>query len=163
MNAFEGVFREYDLTGRNAEEAGAMISEDFRGTDVSGKLVVIRAHGELAGGKASEVGLAEIRSDLSERGAIPVYLSRSALKSRETAGPIFSGEDPASIEKKLFEGEAAKVDVGEEHLRGSEGAAVGMELLRLWRQPPKLGETKKDYTGRMVREGMEALGREREK
>lgn len=157
MNSFEGVFREYDLGGRNAAEAGALISEDVKGVDVLGKLVVLKAYGELAGGKVSEVGLAEVRSGLSERGALYVYLNRNALKSRETAGPVFSGEDPASIEKKLFEGEASKVDVGDAHLRGKGGAAVGVELLRLWRQPAKSGETKKDYTGRMVKEGLKAL------
>lgn len=157
MSTLEGVFREYDLTGRNAAEAGAMISEDVKGVEVSGKLVVLRAYGELAGGKVSEVGLAGIRSGLSGRGALHVYLNRNALKSRETAGPVFSGEEPAAIERKLFEDEAAKVEVGDEHLRGQGGAAVGMELLRLWRQPPKLGETKRDYSGRMVREGVKTL------
>lgn len=163
MDALEGVFREYDLTGRNAPEAGAMISEDVKGIDVSGKLVVLKAFGELAGGKVSDVGLATIRTGLAERGATHVYLNRNALKSREAAGPVFSGEEPASIERKLFEGESAKVSVGEEHLRGREGAEVGMELLRLWRQPPKLGETKRDYAGRMLRDGMQALAKEGQK
>lgn len=157
LNMFECVFREYDLTGRNAAEAGDLISGDVRGLEVSGKLVVLRAHGELAAGKVSEVGFARISSELAERGAIHVYLNRNALKSRETAGPVFSGEEPAAIERKLFEGEASKVSVGDEHLRGERGAAAGVELLRLWRQPQKLGETKKDYTARMVREGIRAL------
>ncbi|MDG6989293.1 MAG: DNA repair exonuclease [Nitrososphaerota archaeon] len=163
MDSFEGVFREYDLGGLNAPEAGAMILEDVKGIDVGGKLVVIRTHGELIGGKPSEVGLARVKAVLSERGALHVYLNRSGLSSREQTGPVFSGEEPASIEKKLLEGEAAKVQVGDEHLRGQSGAAVGMELLRLWRQPPKLGEAKKDYTARMVREGMHTLTREEQK
>lgn len=163
MNAFDGVFREYDLSGRNAAEAGAMVSEDVRGVEVSGKLVVLRVFGELAGGKVSEVGLAGIRTGLSERGALHVYLNRGSLKSREVAGPVFSGEEPASIERRLFEAESAKVSVGDEHLQGQKGAEVGIELLRLWRQPPKLGETKRDYAGRMAREGMAALEKEGEK
>ena len=163
MDAFEGVFREYDLGGMSAQEAGTLVSEDVKGIDVSGKLVVIRAYGELGGGRPSEVGLAEIRASLSERGALHVYLNRSALKSREQAGPVFSGEEPASIERKLFEGEAAKVMVGDERLRGLAGAAVGIELLRLWRQPPKLGEAKKDYAARMVREGVQTLAKEEPK
>ena len=163
MDSFDGVFREYDLTGRSAPEAGTIISQDLRDVDVAGKLVVIRAYGELAGGRASEVGLAEIRSALSQRGALHVYLNRNALKSKETSGSVFSGEEPASIEGKLFQSEGAKIEVGEAHLRGQKGAEIGVELLRLWRQPPKLGETKKDYTGRMVREGMQAMAREEER
>ncbi|MDG6953749.1 MAG: DNA repair exonuclease [Nitrososphaerota archaeon] len=163
MDSFGGVFREYDLGGLNAPEAGAKILEDVKGLEVAGRLVVIRAHGELAGGKPSEVGLAHVKATLSGRGAIHVYINRSGLSSREQTGPVFSGEEPASIEKKLLELEAAKVQVGDEHLRGQSGAAVGMELLRLWRQPPKLGEAKKDYVARMVREGIHALTREEQK
>jgi hypothetical protein len=162
MNSFEGVFREYDLTGRNAPDAGSLIAEDFKEVDVAGKLVVIRVFGELAGGRASEVGLAGLRSGLLERGAIHVYLNRNAVKSKEATGRVFSGEEPSSIERKLFESEAGKVDVQEEHLRGQRGAELGIELLRLWRQPPKLGETKKDYTGRMVREGVYSLEKEKQ-
>jgi DNA repair exonuclease SbcCD nuclease subunit len=160
--AVEGVFREYDLTGKSAPEAGQLISQDMKGADVARKLVVLRAYGELAGGKVSEVGLSGIRSALSDRGALHVYLNRNALKSRETASPVFSGEDPAAIEKKLFESEAARINLGDDHLRGQAGAAAGMELLRLWRQPPKLGETRKDYASRMVREGLEALKGEKD-
>ncbi len=157
MSPFEGIFKEYDLTGRNAPDAGALIAEDFKHADVSGKLVVIKAFGEMAGGRASEVGLADLRSGLSERGAIHVYLNRNGLKSKEAAGPVFSGEEPPSIERKLFEGEASKVEVAEEHLRGQRGAETAIELLRLWRQPAKLGETKKDYAGRMVKEGVHMM------
>jgi exonuclease SbcD len=161
MESFEGVFREYDLTGRNAAEAGHLVSEEMKRVDVAGKLVVLKAYGELAGGKVAEVGLAGIRSVLTERGALHVYLSRGGLRSREAAGPVFSGEEPASIERKLFEGEASRVRVGDPHLRGPGGAAAGMELLRLWRQAPKLGEMKKDYAARMVNEGLKALEGER--
>lgn len=157
LDIFEGVFREYDLTGRNAPEAGSMIAHEMEGVEVTGKLVVLKVFGELAGGKPSEVGLAAIRSKLSDRGALHVYLNRSALKSREIAGTVFSGEEPVAIERRLLEGEASRFSVSDEHLRGQSGAEVGMELLRLWRQPPKLGETKRDYQGRMVREGMQAM------
>ncbi len=157
LTPFECLFREYDLTGRNAAEAGELVSGDVKGLEVSGKLVVLRAYGELAGGKVSEVGFSGVRSTLADRGAIHVYLNRNALKTRETAGPVFSGEEPAAIERKLFEGGASNVAVGDEHLRGVRGAATGIELLRLWRQPPKLGETKKDYTARMVKDGIRTL------
>jgi hypothetical protein len=160
MNSFEGVYRDYDLTGKNAPDAGAIITEDVKGIDVSGKLVVLKAFGELAGGNVSEVGLAAIGSSLTQRGAIHVYLNKNALKSRETASSVFLGEEPAFIERKLFEDEAVKVNIGGDHLRGRNGAERGMELLALWRQPQKLGETKRDYTARMVREGTRALEKE---
>ena len=157
MSLFEGVFREYDLTGRNAADARAMISDDVKGVDVVGKLVVIRVFGELAGGKVSEVWLSDVRSTISGRGALHVYLNRNSLRSREAAGPVFSGEEPVAVERKLFEAGSSRVTVGDAHLRGPRGAEVGMELLRLWRQPPRLGETKRDYVRRMVSQGMASL------
>ena len=158
IDTLEGVFREYDLAGKTAPEAKSLISEGVGNLDVAGKLVVIKAYGELAGGRVAEVGLSETRNALAERGAIHVYLNRSGLRSREAAGPIYSGEEPSSIERKLFEAEVSRVNVGDAHLRGQDGVRRGLELLRLWRHPPRLGETKKDYAARMVREGVAALG-----
>lgn len=163
LNSVEGVFREYEVTGRNAAEAARTISEDLKRLDVSGKLVVIKVSGELSGGKVADVGLAGTRASLGEHGAVHVYLNRGGLKSKEVAGPVFSGEEPATIEKKLFEGEAGKVSIGDEHLREQAGAAVAMELLRLWRVPPKLGESKKDYAKRMVSVGARALEKEEQR
>lgn len=157
LDAIQGLFKEYNLNGRNAVEAGAVISEDLKSAGVEGKLVVIKAFGELAGGKVSEVGLSAIRAAISERGALHVYLNRNGLKSREAGGPVFSGEEPASIERRLFLSESAKVSVGGEHLRGENGANRAEELLRIWRQPPRLGEMKKDYGARMAKEGIMAL------
>jgi hypothetical protein len=73
---------------------------------------------------------------------------------------VFSGEEPVAIERKLFEEEAAKVSLGSDRLSGIGSASVGMELLRLWRQPQRLGETKRDYSSRMVRDGLRALEKE---
>ncbi len=159
LDTVQGLFKEYNLNGRNALEAGAMVSEDLKGASVEGKLVVVRAHGELSGGKVAEVGLSAIRANIIQRGALHVYLNRNGLKSRETAGSVFSGEEPVSIERRLFLSEGAKVSVGEEHLRGEGGAKRAEELLRLWRQPPRLGEMKKDYGARMTKEGIMALER----
>lgn len=160
MSTIEAVYRDYDLTGRNASDAGATISEDVLEIEVRGKLVVLRAYGELAGGRVSDVGLAGIKTGLLQRGALHVYLNRSALKSREVAGPVFSGEDPSTIERKLFSQEVTNVRVDDERFMGEKGAAVARELLRIWRQPPKLGESKKDYSSRMGLEGMKSLEEE---
>lgn len=157
LDTIQGVYREYDLSGRNAAEAGSLISEDASGMDVAGKLVVLRVFGELTGGKVAEVGLPEVRTRLLDLGAVHVYLNRSALRTRELSGQVFTGEEPGSIEKKLFEAEAPKVSVGEDHLRGQRAAEVGKELLRIWRHPQKLGETKRGYTIRMVEEGLRVM------
>ena len=158
VEGFDGVFREYDLTGLSSKEAGEKVVEDLRGLEVVGKLVVIRAYGELSGGKVSEVGFGAIRSGLAERGAMHVYLSRHSLKSKEASEAAAAGQDPSTIERDLFKKELGRVSVSSERLRGEKGAATAVELLRLLRQQPKLGESKKDYAARMVASGKKTLG-----
>ncbi len=160
IDSFEGVFREYDLTGRNSKEATDLMAQDLQGVDVSGKLVVIRAYGELAGGRVGEVDFGGIRSDLSERGATHVYLNRHSLRSKEASQSAASGQDPAAIERSLLRREVGKISVSSARLKGEDGAAAGVELLRLLRQQQRLGESKKDYVARMVAAGRRTLGLE---
>ena len=154
----DGVFREYNLTGLNAREAGEKIGADFTGVEVCGKLVVIRAYGELAGGKASEVGFEGIRSGLVEQGAVHVYLNRHSLKTREVSQGAVGGQDPSAIERALFRKEVGGVSVSSKRLQGEEGAKTAVDLLGLLRQEPKLGESKKGYVARMVATGEKTLG-----
>ncbi len=158
VDVFDGAFRAYDLTGMNPSEATALMEDDFLHIDVSGKVVVLRAYGELAAGKPSDVGFALLKLHLSERGALHVYLNRNALSAKGMSQAVFSGEDPATLERRLFATEVSKVRVSESRLKGESGAGLGNELLRLWRQPPKLTEAKKDYAGRMARDGRKVLG-----
>ncbi len=158
VQTFDSIFREYDLTGKNSLEASGVVAAFLKDVDVSGKLVVIRAYGELAGGRVSEVDFAGIRASLSGRGAIHVYLNRNGLKSRESTQQVSAGDDPALIERRLFASEAGKVSVSDDRLKGDAGATAGLELLRLLRQPPKLNESKRDYSSRMVKGGLEVLG-----
>ncbi|MDA4124451.1 MAG: DNA repair exonuclease [Thaumarchaeota archaeon] len=153
-----GVFREYDLTGKNSKEAGEVMTRDLGGVDVSGRLVVIRAFGELAGGRVGEVGFAGIRSELAGRGAIHVYLSRNSLRSKDAPQSEAAGQDPAMIEQALLSKEVGRVSVSQANLTGEQGAKTALELLRLLRQQAKLGESKKDYVARMTSAGRKTLG-----
>ncbi|MBI3840356.1 MAG: exonuclease SbcCD subunit D [Thaumarchaeota archaeon] len=158
VDSFAGVFREYDATGRNSGEAGRMISDDLKRVDVDGKLVVIRVYGVLAGGKPSDIDFGAIRAGLVGRGAIHAYINRNSLTSKESSERTAQGLDPAALEKSLLRREVGRVSVSSESLRGERGAETGAELLRLLRQQAKLGESKRDYTARMVGAGKRALG-----
>lgn len=160
--AFDGIFRAYDLEGRNALQATEAVRLDLQGLDVAGKVVVMRAYGELAGGKVSDVDFAGIKDSLSERGALHVYLNRNQLKSKESGRRALVGEEPALVERKLFAGEISRLNVSNDRLAGEKGVATAIELLRILRQPPKTNESKKDYGSRMVREGLQTLGEPRE-
>lgn len=162
VGGFDGVFRDYDLGGLNSAEAKEKVESDLGDLDVAGKLVVVRAHGELAGGRVSDVGFAAIKTNLTERGAVHVYLNRNSLRSKEATEAAGVGQDPAAIEGNLFRRESGKVSVASERLKGGRGADTAAELLRLLRQQPKLGETKKDYSVRIVGSGLRTLGVEKE-
>ncbi len=163
IGSFDGLFREYDLSGKNSKEAGDLVRTDLAGAEVSGKLVVIRAYGELAGGRVGEVDFAGIRSNLAERGALHVYLNRNSLKSKEVSQSTISGQDPPTIERTLLGKEVGSVSVSQERSKGEQGVATSLELLRELRQQSKLGESKKDYVARMTAVGKKTLGIEEAK
>ncbi len=157
VDSFDGVFRAYDLNGISPSEATTLMENDLQHIDVSEKVVVVRAYGELGAGKPSEVDFAALKLHLSERGALHFHLNRNALTARGSSQMVYSGEDPAALERRLFATEVSKVRASEGRLKGERGAGMGRELLRLWRQPPKLTEAKKDYSARMTGDGRRVL------
>lgn len=157
VESLQGLYREYDFGGLNAVEATRRLVDDTAALDAKGKVAVIRAFGELAGGRVADVDFAKARLGLMERGAVYVYLNRSALTSREFAKQAVTGEDANAIEARLLEREIGRVNVSRTHLKGESGALLGKELLRILRQPPKINEAVKDYDSRMVREGARAM------
>lgn len=152
-----GVFRELSVEGMNAADANKRLAPAFEDADVGGKLVAFKVSGELAGGRPSDLELAALRSRLSERGAIHVYLNRGGVRSRESKAASAGSEDPATVERKLFEQEAGRVKVGERLLTGRSGVETASELLRVLRHGPKTTEQKKEYERRMVRDGAATL------
>jgi len=50
------------------------------------------------------------------------------------------------------------VEVRNERLNGQEGTKLAEELLRALRQEQKLNETKKDYSERIIKQALQAIG-----
>ncbi len=158
MKSFGGAYAEYDATGRNGVEAAADIREKLEGLDVADKVVALRVRGELSGGKTTDIGFAELREGLMERGALFVYLNRHSLTSRDFLVTTQQGEDPATIENRTFEAGIANVKVGPEPLRAAGGVQTAKRLLQTLRQGAKGDESKKAYTERIVEDGETDLG-----
>ena len=123
---------------------------------MSGKVVALRAFGQLNGGRVADIEFGKRRSELMARGAVYVHLNRSALASTEGAQLASLGEDPAVIEERVLR-EQKPVNVSAPSLRGEEGALLGKELLRLLRHPPKTGESRKDYEATKLDEAVRAM------
>jgi hypothetical protein len=157
VEALRGEFRELSIEGLNAVEANRRIASAFEGVDVTEKLVAFKVFGELAGGKPSDLELSALKSRLSKRGALHVYLNRAGVTARESRTATSGGEDVASIEKRLFQQEVGKIRVADRNLSGLKGAETAGELLRALRHGPKANEQKKDYEERMIRDGAATL------
>ena len=152
---FEGTYVEYDATGKNSAHAAKELKEKLDGTDIAKKIVVIKARGELSGGKASDINFAEIKVNLIERGALHVHLNRHGLTSKEYVAPIVKGEDIPAIEQKLFLERAPSIAMPQDKMK--ESSAVAIELLKVLRQEAKINESKKNYADRMIKSGIETL------
>ncbi|MDG7002165.1 MAG: metallophosphoesterase, partial [Nitrososphaerota archaeon] len=145
MKGFDGEFFEYDVTGRNSHQAMKEISQKLDRMEVNGKVVIVRLRGELSGGKTSDIDTIELRRNLATRGAIFVHINRFSLSTKEYEGNRVSGEDVPSIEVNLFKENIGTVNISQLNLKGRDGVDSAIELLKVLRQQPKLGETKNGY------------------
>jgi DNA repair protein SbcD/Mre11 len=162
VKAFDGTFLEYDATGKNSQAAKRELSKRLDELEVNGKVVVIRVKGELAGGKTTDIDFSELGRKLSTRGALYVHFNRFSLTSMEYEAKQISGEDIPTIETNLFRENIGAVKVSQANLKGEEGVGSALELLKVERQQPKDGESKGDYSGRILRGGVETLKLERD-
>jgi DNA repair protein SbcD/Mre11 len=137
--------------------ASKLLQERAARLEVSGKLVAVRVMGELAGGRTTEVDVQAAKRGMESRGAIHVYVNKHGLTSKEQTQAKVLGEDPATIERSLFEENLAKLKLSNRELAGESGMERARELLRLLRQGPKAMESKKDYTKRLLDAGAQAL------
>jgi hypothetical protein len=157
IKGFDGEFFEYDATGKNSHEAARELSHNLDRLEVNGKVVIVRLKGELSGGKTSDIDSMELRRKLAGRGAIYVQFNRFSLTTKEYEGNRMSGEDIPAIEANYFRENIGTVKVAQPHLKGHEGTATAVELLRNLRQQQKIGETKADYEKRITASGIDTL------
>ncbi|MDA4111947.1 MAG: DNA repair exonuclease [Thaumarchaeota archaeon] len=154
---FDGAYLEYDASGKNSLQARKELSSKLDAFDPNGKVVVVRVKGELAGGKTTDIDFAELGRKLTVRGATYVQFNRFSLSSKEFEANKIAGEDPSQIEANLFRENIGTVKVSQPNLKGQEGVNSALDLLKATRNPQKVGESKGDYSDRIVRSGIDAL------
>ena len=157
VDSFPGAYLQLDMTGKNVVQANNELNERVGRLDVKGKVVVVRALGELAGGRTSEVGFQEAKKRMMDGGATWVHVNRYGLTSKEFSKAKVAGDDPVTIEKHLFEQNLGRLKMSAAGLTGEAGVMRAVEMLRLLRQPQKANELKRDYAKRMVDAGVETL------
>lgn len=157
VESFDGKYVEYDATGKNSMQAAKEIRRELDRLDVSGSVVALKVRGELSGGKTSDISFSGFRSNLTDRGALHVYVNRHALTSKEYTQIKFSGEDASTIEAKSFKERIGDVKVAQRSLKGERGVALAQELLKVLRQDAKMDESKKAYLERLVKDSVHVL------
>jgi DNA repair protein SbcD/Mre11 len=157
IKGFDGIFKEYDATGKNSRAASKELTNMLDSLEVNGKVVVIRVRGELAGGKTTDIDFSELGRKLSARGATFVHFSRFSFTSREFVANQIVGEDIPTIEANQFRENIGAVKVSEPNLKGDSGIHSAIELLKVERQQQKSGEPKGGYSERILKSGVETL------
>ncbi|MGQ9721556.1 MAG: DNA repair exonuclease [Candidatus Jordarchaeum sp.] len=148
---------EYDATGKNSAKVRDELLVKAGEISAEKKIVLLKVGGEMSGGNTSDIDFLKVRNTLLQRGAQYVSINRHGLTTRdyETVRPM--GEDIGEIERNIFKENIGAVKVSVESLRGETGAKIAAELLTVLRQNQKVGETKKDYEVRVLKQAVNLL------
>ena len=146
-------------TDRSADSVCRELAQKVADLDAAGKIVVLKARGEMTVGRPSDVDIPGSVVELRRRGAVAVKVSRNQLTSLESKITGEAAEkDRAEIERDTFAENIGNVRLGREELEGDRGRALAERLLsRLFGE--KLdGETAAAYSGRMLSDALAELG-----
>ncbi|MEM2145070.1 MAG: DNA repair exonuclease [Candidatus Jordarchaeaceae archaeon] len=148
---------EYDATGKSSTIVREELAKSIREIPVEGKIVLLKISGEMSGGNTSDIDFTEIRNILLQKGALYVSVNRHSLTTKEYGGVQTMSEDISEVERKLLKEDIGTVKLSEPSLKGEEGAKLAFGLLTLLRQRQKVGETKKDYENRLLKQAIDFL------
>ena len=157
INVCEFIYEEFNLEPMNPDETEKYLTKKFETLDVKDKIVMLKVSGELSSGKISDIDFSRLKRILIDKGALKVNLNRHNLKSKEFATIKIAGEDPATIEKRLLQEHLATITTSQTQLQKEEGLKLAINLLKIFRQEIKVGESKKDYAERMKEQGIQLL------
>jgi DNA repair exonuclease SbcCD nuclease subunit len=156
--ACEYKILEYNADGKASSKAQAALQEMVTELDPAGKLVLIKVRGELSSGKTSEIEFSSLARSLEERGAIQVLMNHHQLTTKEYASIKVVGETTRDIETKVFSESIASLKLSNGKLKGGNGVKLSLALLDQLKHEKKDNEVTAEYKNRLVLEGVEILG-----
>ena len=144
---------------RTAEHVRRELESKVADLDAGGRIVVIRAAGELTVGKPSDVGIRSAVAELKKRGALAVKVSSAQLGSFEAKITGEAAErDRADIERDVFGENIGNVRSTLDELEGERGKDLAERLLSRLVVEKLDGETADAYSRRMLRDALGELG-----
>lgn len=150
----------FDANGKNAFAASEELLKAAEGVDASGKIVLLRARGELASGKPSEIDFNKIKEVLAS--ARVLVINRAGLSAREELVARVAGASRAEVEEKVFSKALAGFETKNVFLK-TRGTELARELLKALSKEKPEGSTKSDYEAIFVKEATRILEASEEK
>lgn len=152
---------EFDASGKTSIEAKEHLAEFIEKIDAKNKLILLKIFGELSKGSTGEVETFKARKKLLDMGAIEVYLNSNGLCAKEQSKLKIEVTDSTkieNIESAVFRELQQIFKTNEKSFSGENGIMLSEKLLRILREPKKEGETKQDYTERILAPVKKILG-----
>ena len=150
-------------TDRTAESVHKELVKKVADLDAAGRIVVLKAAGELTAGRPSEVAIPWAVGELKERGAVAVKVSSAQLTSIEAK---ITGEaadrDRADIERDILGENIGEVRSTLKELMGDEGRDLAERLLTRLSNEKLDGETAETYSRRILHDALAELDLGRE-
>ena len=150
--------REYDAEGKNSVKVQSDLLEIANDVEAAGRVFLLKAKGEMSGGKTSDIDFQRLKRILKDSGAAEVLLNYQQLTSKEYTAIKVAGEDVKDIEDSLFKENIGTVRVSNSKLKGQPGIDLSREILKVWKQPRPDNEAKSTYEERITSESIETLG-----
>jgi hypothetical protein len=123
--------------------------------DVKGKIVLLRVEGELAEGRISDLRFKELFKAFAEQGAYFAMKNTAKLTSKEFEEYQVEGT-AEELEERMIREHAGQTPIG---LSAEEEVRLTRELLAILGEEQHEGETKPQYTDRLVKTARERLER----
>jgi len=148
----------YSADGKSSDQASKELSELAGESSLSDKVVLLTVEGELAEGKTSDIDFYSIRRRLLSSRPLIVLFNYSHLTSKELAKEAGHPKPTHVTERDVFERGIAGVSSSEAKLRGEQGVATALDLLRIMKEGKRENENKREFEDRTSRAGLDVLG-----
>lgn len=148
----------YSAKGKSSSQVSDGLISLARSANVGRKVVLLTVDGTLASGKTSEIDFAGVRKQLLAAAPITILSNYSRLSSADLSRPTLPPKPAQVTESELFRERITTVKSEVAGLRGDEGVALSLQLLKAMKADRLENENKGDYQSRIEKDGLHALG-----
>lgn len=145
---------EVDVDGIDHMAANLKVRDTIAAAKPAGAVVLLKVHGQLSSGRASDVNIPEAQEALDAAGAAAVFVNRNALKGAELEKIKVETGPRDGIEARIFNEYLMKFDSKDPRFKGESGMNLSKELLEIARIPRPEGRTKGDHEKLLLKKAM---------